>query len=390
MSASPHGPARPHGRFLLVTPVSPFTAQSGAEQRSRLFHQALAELGTVDVVQIQQAARTQVVVDDGPAVRRVMADLPGGPWQISRYAAKPAVTRQVELALGRGLSSYRAVVSRYIWPACQLAVPPDVPQIVDLDDYHTRYGREVAWTPALWRERLTKAVAQRVSRRQLARFTAAFVVSRKDEAELPLARHAYLPNVPNGLPALAATPGAPAPGRRVLFVGALWYRPNAHGAQWLLDQVWPAVRAAVPDAELLLAGAAPPAVRARWARHPGVQAPGFVDDLAAAYGEASLVVAPIHSGGGTNIKVLEALAHGRPCLASDFVHAALKPDLVEGRDLLVARGAAAFAAAIVDVLRDPVAYQSMGQAGRSTVERYFSPQQFQATVQRLVSEVCAA
>ena len=54
-------------------------------------------------------------------------------------------------------------------------------------------------------------------------------------------------------------------------------------------------------------GAASPEIRSRWEKNAGVTAPGFVDNLDAVYGAAALVIVPIHVGGGSNIKVLEAL-----------------------------------------------------------------------------------
>ena len=166
----------------------------------------------------------------------------------------------------------------------------------------------------------------------------------------------------------------------ILFVGSLWYRPNVEGIDWFLLRVWPQVLALEPDATLILAGAAPKEVRAVWETYPGVSAPGFVSDLAATYQHANLVIVPLHSGGGTNIKVIEALAHGRPCLISSFVEKAFDGHLVHDADLLVADSAREFCAKTLLVLSANVNVQQIADSGRVAVRKYFTVDAFKTSV----------
>ncbi len=106
-----------------------------------------------------------------------------------------------------------------------------------------------------------------------------------------------------------------------LFVGSFGHRPNVLAAEFLCDQVWPAVLAERPEATLVLAGRgsddflAARLPRDQWgSRH--VQALGFVDDLTPHFRDCRLFVAPLPEGGGIKIKILEAMARGVPVVTT--------------------------------------------------------------------------
>ena len=158
-----------------------------------------------------------------------------------------------------------------------------------------------------------------------------------------------------------------------LFVASYAHRPNRLAAELLVTRIWPLVRAARPQAHLLLAGRgsreflaglAPAAVA------PGVTALGFVDDLAPLYRQATTVPAPLPEGGGIKIKVLEAMARGVPVVTT--------PVGAEGITV-AADGAAViapaderFAAALVAVAGDTDRLAELSRRGRALVEEKFS------------------
>lgn len=235
------------------------------------------------------------------------------------------------------------------------------------------------------KERLAKALAHIWVRRQLKRFSGAFLVSAQDRSEVSGLPNILLSNVP----ATQVEHPAPVPSsKNILFVGSLWYRPNTDGVNWFLKHVWPQVLMLEPLATLTLAGGATAPVRAQWETHPQVSAPGFVEDLAAAYRHANLVVVPLHAGGGTNIKVLEAMAHGRPCLVSSFVAAAFEGVLTDTRELLVARTPGEFVGKIIHAFTEPASTQPLAHAGHLTALQHFTPAIFQARVLAFAQSVC--
>jgi glycosyltransferase involved in cell wall biosynthesis len=109
-------------------------------------------------------------------------------------------------------------------------------------------------------------------------------------------------------------------GSTLLFVGALGYAPNSEGLLWFADQVLPrlkAMRAGVP--RLLIAGAGARRDLLALSRHSRIRLLGRVEDLSRLYTQATLALAPMRSGGGTRIKLLEAAAYG---VASVYTEAA--------------------------------------------------------------------
>jgi glycosyltransferase involved in cell wall biosynthesis len=159
-----------------------------------------------------------------------------------------------------------------------------------------------------------------------------------------------------------------------VFVASFAYEPNRNGLRFLLGEVLPRVWAKLPDAKLALVGAGlqqasigqdggPRGLR----DDPRVETLGFVDDLPGVYAGASCAVVPLLQGGGTPLKLIEALAYGLPVVATPRAVAGLA--VRDGEHCLVADGAEEFAAALVRVLRDGA--PELAQRGRElAAERY--------------------
>jgi len=159
--------------------------------------------------------------------------------------------------------------------------------------------------------------------------------------------------VPNGVDDafFASSLRAPA-AEHVLFFGEYTYAPNLEGMRRFIREGWPALAAARPAARLRLAGAGMPASLTRLARAaPRIDVLGFVDDLVAELEGSRLVVVPLWQGGGTRLKVVEALAAGRPAVGT-----ALGVEGVGFRDGVhgaLAETPAGLAAAAARLLADP-------------------------------------
>ncbi len=160
------------------------------------------------------------------------------------------------------------------------------------------------------------------------------------------------------------TPLPPAADPVVCFVALLSWAPNVDAAVWFGQQVWPLVVAERPDARLLLVGRNPaPAVRALGG--PTVEVTGTVADLTPSYARSAVAVAPLRSGGGSRLKILEALAHARPLVATTVGVEGLE-DLV-GRGVVVADDPRGFARAVLELLADPGRRARLGDAGVAAV-----------------------
>ncbi|CAN5519615.1 glycosyltransferase [soil metagenome] len=175
---------------------------------------------------------------------------------------------------------------------------------------------------------------------------------------------------PNGVD-LAQYPFTPLPSApRVVLSASLQYEPNVDGIDWFCREVWPLVRAEVPAATLTLVGRDPVAsVRARHG-HDGIEVHGDVPEMAPFLARARVAVVPLRIGTGTRLKVLEALASGRPVVGTTIGLAGL--GLADGEEARLADDPQSFAAAVVALLRDDAAAERLRLAGRAVVEARFA------------------
>lgn len=167
--------------------------------------------------------------------------------------------------------------------------------------------------------------------------------------------------VSNGTDVPAATTDVPDVGDLV-FVGAMDYAPNRLAVEWWARDVWPLLPPGTPP--LTVAGRKADALRS----YAGVSVVGEVADVAPVLERAALVVVPLHHGGGTRLKVLEAFAANRPVLSTAKGVEGL--DVTGGVDCVLADEPAAFAAAVTQLLADAPRRAKLAAAGRAVAERH--------------------
>lgn len=185
---------------------------------------------------------------------------------------------------------------------------------------------------------------------------------RDERAVRPLARVTPVARIPIGveLPSSPLDPlGRPPP--TLLFVGNYLHPPNVEAALRLGEQILPRVRARHPDAVACLVGERPPPALSDG--KPGVLVTGRVNEVAPYLEDAAVVVAPLRSGGGMRVKVLEALAAGKAVVASPLAVAGL--DVVDGEHVLLAESDDDFAAAIAGILDDPEGRSRLARNARA-------------------------
>lgn len=157
--------------------------------------------------------------------------------------------------------------------------------------------------------------------------------------------------------------GSPTP--TLLFVGGFGHPPNVEAARRLARRIFPRVRASFPDAVLYLVGDKPPPQVRRLADEHTIVT-GRVEDVTPYLDRAAVVVAPLRAGGGTRVKVLEALAAGKAVVASP--RAADGIAAIAGEHLLVAETDDELAAAVEELLADPEARAALGGRARAWAE----------------------
>ncbi|MBN9519163.1 glycosyltransferase [bacterium] len=153
---------------------------------------------------------------------------------------------------------------------------------------------------------------------------------------------------------------------RVLFLGSLDWRPNLDAVNLLLNDIFPRVRAAVPHATLALVGRHPPEwLRTRAAATPGVELSADVPDVRPFLATCGMLAVPLRIGGGSRLKILEALATATPVVSTRVGAEGL--ELVPGRDLVATDGPEGMADAIVGAIRRPDELQETAERGREEV-----------------------
>jgi glycosyltransferase involved in cell wall biosynthesis len=157
---------------------------------------------------------------------------------------------------------------------------------------------------------------------------------------------------------------------RLLFLGSLDWRPNLDGVRLLLERVFPAVRAAEPSARLCLVGRNPPEALCRQvAGLSSVELHGNVPDVRPYLADCGMLVVPLRIGGGSRLKILEALASGTPVVSTRLGAEGL--DLEAGQDLTIVEDIDDLAAALVTAIRQPDVLQTQSERGREKVlEQY--------------------
>jgi glycosyltransferase involved in cell wall biosynthesis len=178
---------------------------------------------------------------------------------------------------------------------------------------------------------------------------------------------------------------APPAGKEIVFVGGMGYGPNRDAVTWFVREVLPAIVARHPDVRFTAVGEKPPAWFAEHAPH--VQGVGFVPDERVYVARGRVFVAPIRYGSGVRTKILNALAMGRPVVATTIGAEGLL--LEPGRSILIADEAPAFADAVSALLEDDARAAALAQEGLRACLDAYSPERVADRMREAFERVAA-
>jgi glycosyltransferase involved in cell wall biosynthesis len=148
-----------------------------------------------------------------------------------------------------------------------------------------------------------------------------------------------------------------------IFTGSLNYPPNHEAAAWFIKHVLPLILPAVPDFRLSITGSAG---GHRLPDHPSVSLSGFVDDIRPLIARSWGSLAPMRAGGGTRLKILEAMALRTPVVSTRKGAEGL--DVVPGRHLLIGETPRQFAEQVIRLSADPTLRDELSRRGLELVE----------------------
>ena len=144
------------------------------------------------------------------------------------------------------------------------------------------------------------------------------------------------------------------------------WMPNDDGINWFIEQIWPQVRQQLPHIRLTIVGRNPSRrLLALNQSGSGISVTGTVDDVRPYLAQATAAIVPLRIGGGTRLKIYEAMAMSKPVISTTIGAEGLP--LRDGRELLIADEPSAFAEAICRLVKEPPKAREIGAAAASFV-----------------------
>ena len=235
------------------------------------------------------------------------------------------------------------------------------------------WRRQAAHEPNLIQRLAFKVEAAKMARYErgaVNRFHHIIAVSDQDREQMArMTDAARISVVPTGvdLKQFTATLGVRATRPVVVFVGSMDWEANIDGVDFFCRDVWPQVKRAVPEATLRLVGRNPHTRVARWA-DDSIEVTGTVPSVIEHYEEAMVNIVPLRIGGGTRLKIYEAMAMGKATVSTSIGAEGL--DVEDGRDILLADDATRFAESIIKLVRDDSARRRIEDAAAMKAAQY--------------------
>ena len=389
-------------RVLWLSHVLPWPAKGGLQQRSYYLMRAVGRRHALNLITFSQKAHQpdQAAVDTAmaeltrfctvsavlplPQDRRRLGQLrlaarsllPGPPFTVrwgscASYAA----------AVRRAVSEFRPDVVHFdtVSLAPYLSEIGDIPAVLNHHNIESKmlYRRASLEGRAIRRAYFLQEARRlaRFERSVASRFRVHLVCSTLDAQRLAdITSRADVRVVPNGVdleyfrPAAAEVVEEPL---SLVFVGGLSWYPNSEAMRYFLSEIWPKLRRQIPGVRVRIVGKSPPDHLALIGQQdPSIELLGYVDDIRPLVHRSALYICPIRDGGGTKLKMLDAMAMGKAIVAHPVATEGL--GLVDGEQCLIAAEPEDFSGKIVSALRSEQQRRELGRNARRHVEEHFS------------------
>ncbi len=187
----------------------------------------------------------------------------------------------------------------------------------------------------------------------------------------------------------ASNTSTPEPAPLVTFIGAMDWEPNVDGMEYFCREVWPAIRMDVPEARLRIVGRNP-VRRVQKLASDSIEVTGRVPSVIEHLRQSAVVVVPLRIGGGTRLKIYEAMAAAKAVVSTTVGAEGL--NVQHGRDIILADDARAFSQAVIMLLRDRDLRSRYEKAAAETAARYDWPaigQRFSEVLQSVAEKKSA-
>jgi len=394
-------------RILWISRWYPWPADNGS--RLRIWH-LLEHLSRQHSVHLVSFADRPVEAEHRRKVESICASVTVVPWRafnrgsmralLGFFASRPrsvvdTYSPEMERVVAEAAALYHpdVVIASELDSAPYVLAAPGTVRVLD-ELQMGMLASAVEHAPAGWRRqraRLTLWKSRRYVRDLLAQMDGYTVASHVERRLVQRLTGTPTPVavVPNGvaLPGIAFHAPSPRP-NTLIYSGSLTFDANREAMIWFLRNVFPDVLRRIPDATLIVTGSTDGVDLSRLGETEQVRFTGYLPDVTSLRREVAgswVSVVPLQQGGGTRLKILEALALGTPVVAT--AKGAEGLELTHGRDLLIANTPAAFADALVAVLRDPLLRSSLSEAGRAAVSARYQWQTTAAALDAFLGEL---
>ena len=386
-------------RILFLTPQLPYPPQKGTALRNWGLIQGLAERD--HEISLLSFCEPEKGGDLAPPLTRACERVVTVPQpERSTYERMRDMlsTRQPDMALRLASSAYERQLSHWLVEssfdvvqiegielAPYLETIRSAPQdaLVVFDDHNCEYLLQQRtfltdlYSPTRWPGAAYSFVQWQRLRRYEARICRGadrvLAVSEADAKALgKLAPDLNVTVVPNGIDTQAYQPATEvedASDSQLVFTGTMDFRPNVDAVLWFARDVLPLVQAEVSGVQFLVVGQRPHRRLDPLRRNPAITLTGWVEDVRPYFADATVYVAPLRMGGGTRLKLLEAMAMRKPIVATSL--GAEGYPVQDGRELVLADTPAAFAEGVISLLRSEDRRDSLGRTARAFVEEQY-------------------
>ncbi|WP_455665457.1 glycosyltransferase [Phocaeicola sp.] len=372
-------------KVLLITSGNPFAPFSGENQRTNLLLSALLQYYTVDIVCFTDDEYPHEILQHCNIVYW------GSKSQIKHTRLKKIkyffkhsldsyywVDKRYKSAVDSILKSnhYEFIMVRYIRNVCFCGLETSSNIIVDVDDLPEEVLASSTYVGTLrniYYSHLLKKINVSTTK-FLSRIKHSFF-SNPNQCTYP--HSSYLPNIPYIQKGIVDDIPFSSRKNIILFVGFLAYYPNYSGLNYFITNIWENVLKRIPDAELRIVGKGlPEEYLDSWKKYSGISILGYVQDLMEEYKKCKVAIVPIYAGGGSNIKVLEAMSLKRPCVVSKFATRGFEEFLKDGHNIYIAEDAEDFAGKIANLLNSSDMNSLITENAYDVIKQHYSFQAF--------------
>ncbi|MHB1295233.1 MAG: glycosyltransferase family 4 protein [Anaerolineae bacterium] len=390
-------------RILYLSTWCPDPPDNGSRIRAHYLLRALAAAHDVTALAFDPGTGTSSITTsaaglEGVPLHRVAADpfrytrLP----QWAKFASPVPVSLWLVAEMRRAvrdvLASERfdAVVSLGGSTARYALECRDTALVLDIDtslayqmrERHLGQSHPISWvrTWTSWRK------AERSEGALMRRFDACTVTASMEVDYLRRITRSDVTPIPNGVDCAHNHPGlAPKRPGALVYNGALTYSANYDAMRYFLGEIYPLIQRREPGASLTITGSTAGVDLSGLPIGESVQLSGYVEDIRPVVAGSSVCVVPLRAGGGTRLKILEAMALGTPVVSTSKGAEGL--DLVDGEHILIADEPAQFAAKTLRLLQDAALRERLAASARRLVE---ARHDWRSIGQRFVQVVDAA